>query len=81
MAILSTNLLKEHPDVLKITKLSKDTQSNQELHNTNTSLPNAADAMKDVDGLKTGTSDNGYNLELTAKRHHLRIVTGIFNVM
>lgn len=80
MSLLSNHILNAHPDVLKITKLSKDKQSNQELHNTNTSLPNEADGMKDVDGLKTGTSDNGYNLELTAKRNHLRIVTGIFNV-
>ena len=54
MSLLSNHILNAHPDVLKITKLSKDKQSNQELHNTNTSLPNEADGMKDVDGLKQG---------------------------
>lgn len=80
MALLANQILKVHPELLDITKLTSDTQKNIELHNTNTSLPNEVDGMKDVDGLKTGTSTQGYNLVLTAKRHHLRINTDIFNI-
>ena len=80
MALLTNHLLREHPEVLNITKLKDDTQYHQKLHNTNLSLPHQSQQMKGVDGLKTGTSKEGYNLVLTTKRDHLRVNTNIFNV-
>ncbi|MEJ7488906.1 penicillin-binding protein PBP4 [Staphylococcus pettenkoferi] len=80
MALLTNHLLREHPEVLHITKLKDDTQYHQKLHNTNLSLPHQSQQMKGVDGLKTGTSKEGYNLVLTTKRDHLRVNANIFNV-
>ncbi|WP_251943222.1 MULTISPECIES: DUF1958 domain-containing protein [Staphylococcus] len=79
MSLLSHYILNHYPEALKITSLKSDLQYHKSLHNTNTSLPSFPDGMKDVDGLKTGTSDNGYNLVLTAKRNHLRVISTLFN--
>ncbi|WP_412518914.1 penicillin-binding protein PBP4 [Staphylococcus simulans] len=82
MAILSQALLKQHPEVLNYSKLETDKQYGKTLKNTNLSLPHGPDALKAVeaDGLKTGTSENGYNLVLTAKQKDLRINTVVMNV-
>lgn len=82
MAILSQAILKKYPEVLNYSKLETDKQYGKTLKNTNLSLPHGPDALKIVnaDGLKTGTSENGYNLVLTAKQKNLRINTVIMNV-
>lgn len=82
MAILSQALIKQYPEVLNYSKLETDKQYNKPLKNTNLSLPHGPDASKSVhaDGLKTGTSENGYNLVLTAKQKDLRINTVVMNV-
>lgn len=80
MIVLSQHLIDKHPSILSITKLTDDQQRGNHLHNTNTSLPTLQDGMSGVDGLKTGTSDNGYNLVLTAKKDHLRINAVVLNV-
>ncbi|EHJ08043.1 penicillin-binding protein PBP4 [Staphylococcus simiae] len=80
MTVLSQHLIDKHPNILQITKLTNDQQQGNQLHNTNTSLPSLQDAMSGVDGLKTGTSENGYNLVLTAKKDHLRINAVVLNV-
>lgn len=82
MAILSQALLKQYPEVLKYSKLETDKQHDTPLKNTNLSLPHGPDALKvtNADGLKTGTSENGYNLVLTAEQNDLRINTVVMNV-
>lgn len=80
MAILTNHLLRKYPNILKMTQLETDTQYHQQLHNTNLSLPHQSLGMKNVDGLKTGTSKEGYNLALTAKKDQLRVNTNLFNI-
>lgn len=80
MALLTHQLLAQYPEVLKYTALESDSQYGRPLHNTNLSLPHSPDHLVGVDGLKTGSSRNGYNLVLTAKQNGLRINTGIYNV-
>ncbi|SNU95606.1 penicillin binding protein 4 [Staphylococcus piscifermentans] len=80
MAILSRAIIKKYPKILHYSSLRTDSQYGKTLTNTNLSLPNSVDACKGVQGLKTGTSENGYNLALTAERNHLRIDTTVMNV-
>ena len=80
MAILSRAIIKKYPKILQYSSLRTNSQYGKTLTNTNLSLPNSVDACKGVHGLKTGTSENGYNLALTAERNHLRIDTTVMNV-
>ncbi|MGE7350678.1 penicillin-binding protein PBP4 [Staphylococcus lugdunensis] len=80
MAVLTQQLVKQHPKVLKITRLTSDKQHGHMLKNTNLSLPAQADGLAGADGLKTGTSNHGYNLALTAKQNNLRIHSVLFQV-
>lgn len=80
MTILSKAIIKNHPKILQYSNLKTDQQYGKKLTNTNLSLPTSADALKGAQGLKTGTSENGYNLVLTTKRNHLRIDTTVMNV-
>lgn len=81
IAVLAQQLIKEHPKVLDYSKLETDEQYHKKLKNTNLSLPHAKDGLSSAEGLKTGTSENGYNLVLTAKQNNLRINTVILNVL
>ncbi|MGJ5700419.1 DUF1958 domain-containing protein [Staphylococcus chromogenes] len=80
MAILTHYIIKKQSKILNVTKLPEDKQNNKILHNTNSSLMGEQYGFCGVDGLKTGTSENGYNLILTCKRNNLRINTFLFNI-
>lgn len=80
IAILSHHLIAKHPEILKITQLSQDTQKGYTFKNTNLSIKNEPLYLKGTDGLKTGTSDKGYNVALTNQQNHLRLNEAVMNV-
>ncbi|MBX5320315.1 MULTISPECIES: penicillin-binding protein PBP4 [Staphylococcus] len=80
MSLLVHHLLKTHPDVLKYTKLTQGKQYNQSFETTNLSLKGEPEEYKGTDGLKTGTSDEGYSLALTNKQDHLRLNATLLDV-
>ena len=80
LSILATRLVKDHPQILEMTKLREDRQQNGTLHTTNYSLPGEANGMTGVDGLKTGTSDQAYHFMLTAKQQDLRLQTAVLSI-
>ena len=78
MAIISQKLIKEYPEILETTKLTKiDFNDNGEIttvNNTNELLQD--DSQLKVDGLKTGTSDAaGYCFASTTNKDGHRIIT------
>ena len=80
MSLLVHRLLKRHPDVLKYTKLTHGEQYGQHFETTNLSLLGEAEAYPGTDGLKTGTSDEGYSLALTNKQDSLRLNATLLDV-
>lgn len=80
MTILMQHLLKDHPEVLTYSSKTKDKQFDTELKTKNLSLKGQQFDLKGADGLKTGTSDEGYSLALTSKRDGLRLNEVILNV-
>ena len=80
MTILSHYLIAKHPEVLKITQLNQDTQKGYTFKNTNLSVKHEPLYLKGTDGLKTGTSDKGYNIALTNQQNHLRLNEVVMNV-
>ncbi len=77
---LMYHIIKVHPNVLKYSKKTSAKQHGEVLTPKNTSLKGQENELKGADGLKTGTSDDGYNLALTAKRNGLRLNETILNV-
>lgn len=80
MAIISQKLIKEYPEILETTKLTKiDFNDNGKIttvNNTNELLQD--DSHLEVDGLKTGTSDAaGYCFASTTNKDGHRIITVI----
>ena len=78
MAIISQKLIKEYPEILETTKLTKiDFNDNGEIttvNNKNELLQD--DSHLEVDGLKTGTSDAaGYCFASTTNKDGHRIIT------
>lgn len=72
MAVLSLNLLKEHPEVLDKTKKKTITYRSREYKNTNPLLGE----YSGMDGLKTGYTDPaGYCFTGTAERGGRRLIT------
>ena len=80
IAILSHHLIAKHPNILNITQLSQDTQKGYTFNNTNLSIKHEPLYLKGTDGLKTGTSDKGYNIALTNQQNHLRLNEVVMNV-
>lgn len=86
VAKLSLALMKDYPEVLEMTKLSRvvvgqNTSFPETLTNTNATLPNFDLGLTGVDGLKTGTSQmSGYSYVSTAKRGDLRFVAVVLGV-
>ncbi|MFK4181869.1 penicillin-binding protein PBP4 [Staphylococcus cohnii] len=80
MTILMQNILKDHPKILKYSSKTTDKQFGTELKTKNISLKGQRFELKGADGLKTGTSDEGYSLALTSKRNGLRLNEAILNV-
>ncbi|MCI2899780.1 penicillin-binding protein PBP4 [Staphylococcus hominis] len=80
IAILSHHLIAKHPKFLNITQLSQDTQKGYTFNNTNLSIKHEPLYLKGTDGLKTGTSDKGYNIALTNQQNHLRLNEVVMNV-
>ncbi|MBB4832076.1 D-alanyl-D-alanine carboxypeptidase (penicillin-binding protein 5/6) [Staphylococcus hominis] len=80
IAILSHHLIAKHPKILNITQLSQDTQKGYTFNNTNLSIKHEPLYLKGTDGLKTGTSDKGYNIALTNQQNHLRLNEVVMNV-
>lgn len=78
MAIISQKLIKEYPEILETTKLTKiDFNDNGEI----TTISNTNELLQDnsnlgIDGLKTGTSDAaGYCFASTTNKDGHRIIT------
>ena len=80
MTILMQHLLKDHPKILKYSSKTTDKQFGTNLKTKNLSLKGQRFELKGADGLKTGTSDEGYSLALTGKRNGLRLNEAILNV-
>lgn len=80
MNILMQKLISKHPEVLQISKLTQDTQQGNTFKSTNLSLKGQPLYLPGTDGLKTGTSNKGYNIALTNKQNHLRLNETIMNV-
>ena len=77
-AILARHVIREFPDILKVTSTIKAPFRNGKftLYNTNQDLLRRFDG---ADGLKTGYhSVAGYNLVATAKRRDLRLISVVF---
>ena len=80
-AILAQKLIKQHPEVLQFTSLSKFTflENTPRAHlyyNWNRMLPGLEQYYRGVDGFKTGhTNAAGYCFTGTAKRGELRLIT------
>ncbi|GGG98329.1 DUF1958 domain-containing protein [Staphylococcus pragensis] len=80
MTILAHELIAKHPEILKVTQMLQDTQKGYTFTNTNLSLRTQPLYLPGTDGLKTGTSDKGYNITLTNKLNHLRLNETVMNV-
>ena len=82
MALLSQRLIKDYPEVLKTTKITRMKFNNgtdqTEMENWNWMLPGLAKAYSElpVDGLKTGTSDSaGACFAATVNKDGHRLIT------
>ncbi|WP_053017449.1 penicillin-binding protein PBP4 [Staphylococcus haemolyticus] len=80
MNLLMQALIKKYPQILQISKLLRDTQRGNTFKSTNLSLKGQPLYLPGTDGLKTGTSNKGYNIALTNKQDQLRLNETIMNV-
>ena len=80
MNLLMQALIKKYPKILQISKLTRDTQRGNTFKSTNLSLKGQPLYLPGTDGLKTGTSNKGYNIALTNKQDQLRLNETIMNV-
>lgn len=80
ISLLIHSLLKKHPEVINYTKLTHGKQYNQDFETTNLSLKGEPEEYLGTDGLKTGTSDEGYSIALTNNQDHLRLNATILDV-
>lgn len=80
MNLLMQALTKKYPQILQISKLPRDTQKGNTFKSTNLSLKGQPLYLPGTDGLKTGTSNKGYNIALTNKQDQLRLNETIMNV-
>lgn len=80
MNLLMQALIKKYPQILQISKLPQDTQKGNTFKSTNLSLKGQPPYLAGTDGLKTGTSNKGYNIALTNKQDQLRLNETIMNV-
>lgn len=80
MNLLMQALIKKYPQILQISKLTRDTQRGNTFKSTNLSLKGQPLYLPGTDGLKTGTSNKGYNIALTNKQDQLRLNEKIMNV-
>ena len=80
MNLLMQALIKKYPQILQISKLPRDTQRGNTFKSTNLSLKGQPLYLPGTDGLKTGTSNKGYNIALTNKQDQLRLNETLMNV-
>ncbi|MDO0958718.1 penicillin-binding protein PBP4 [Staphylococcus haemolyticus] len=80
MNLLMQALIKKYPQILQISKLPRDTQRGNTFKSTNLSLKGQPLYLPGTDGLKTGTSNKGYNIALTNKQDQLHLNETIMNV-
>lgn len=86
VAKLSVALLKEHPEIIEMTRLSsvtvgQHTQYPETLRSTNALLPDMVLETEGVEGLKTGTSgESGYSFVASVKRGDLRLIVVVLGV-
>ena len=73
-------LIKKYPQILQISKLPRILKEEILLKSTNLSLKGQPLYLPGTDGLKTGTSNKGYNIALTNKQDQLRLNETIMNV-
>jgi len=87
VAKLAYHLLKDHPDVLKTSKIAektfrKDTDDAINMTNWNYMLPGLAYKYEGVDGLKTGTTDfAGHCFTGTAERNGTRLISVVMKAV
>jgi len=81
-AQLAAYLLRDYPEVLETTSITKKEFRTMpgEMKNWNWMLPGLVYGYEGVDGLKTGTTDfAGYCFTGTAKRNDFRVITVVMN--
>jgi len=87
VAKLAYHLLKDHPDVLKTSKIAKKmfregTDDSIEMINWNYMLPELAYKYEGVDGLKTGTTNfAGHCFTGTAERNGTRLISVVMKAV
>ncbi|MCL1698779.1 MULTISPECIES: D-alanyl-D-alanine carboxypeptidase family protein [unclassified Lysinibacillus] len=87
VAKLAYHLLKDHPDVLKTSKIAKKkfregTDDSIDMINWNAMLPGLAYKYEGVDGLKTGTTDfAGHCFTGTAERNGTRLISVVMKAV
>ncbi|MFJ8090927.1 D-alanyl-D-alanine carboxypeptidase family protein [Lysinibacillus sp. NPDC095746] len=87
VAKLAYHLLKDHPDVLKTSKIAektfrKGTDDSIDMINWNYMLPELAYKYEGVDGLKTGTTDfAGHCFTGTAERNGTRLISVVMKAV
>ena len=87
MAKLAYHLLKDHPEVLETSKITKKTfregtDDKIEMSNWNFMLPGLVYEYAGVDGLKTGTTDfAGYCFTGTAERNGTRLIAVVMKAV
>ena len=80
MATLVRTFITDHPDILRITRMTTMQFAGATVPNTNLLLPGRDFFYQGADGFKTGTSGAaGHNLSATAMRDGRRVVTVVMN--
>ncbi|NLQ99230.1 D-alanyl-D-alanine carboxypeptidase [Streptococcus mutans] len=80
VAIVAHHLIKEFPQVLKITEKTNSDFSGNKMETYNYMLPNMPYAREGVDGLKTGTTElAGACFVATSKENGMRLISVVLN--
>lgn len=80
VAIIARHLIKDFPQILKITKKTSEDFAGTKMDTYNYMLPNMPYAREGVDGLKTGTTEfAGASFVATAKENGMRIISVVLN--
>ena len=80
VAIIARHLIKEFPQILKITKKTSSDFAGAKMDTYNYMLPNRPYAREGIDGLKTGTTElAGACFVATTKENGMRIISVVLN--
>lgn len=80
LATIAYHLIRDFPSVLTITRQSSGSFDGNPIQNTNAMLPGMPQYRKEVDGLKTGSTERaGHCFVSTATVNNMRVITVILN--